>query len=73
MDMETIGSRLKELREKSGLTLDEFANATNLTKGIIWSYELEKKEPSISHLKRVATFFNISMDYLICGVQKKFV
>ncbi|PFA62913.1 hypothetical protein CN378_17895 [Bacillus sp. AFS015802] len=69
--METIGARLKEIREKSDLTLDEFANKINLTKGIIWSYEFGKKEPSINHLKRIAEFFNISLEFLIYGVDKK--
>ncbi|MDX8344502.1 helix-turn-helix transcriptional regulator [Rossellomorea sp. YZS02] len=70
-EMETIGARLKEIREKSDLTLDEFANKINLTKGIIWSYELGKKEPSINHLKRIAEFFNISLEFLIYGVEEK--
>ncbi|MFD1735006.1 helix-turn-helix domain-containing protein [Bacillus salitolerans] len=63
--MNSIGNRIKELREKLGITTEEFAKEIGLTKSIIWSYELDKKEPSISHLIKISKYFNVSLDYLI--------
>jgi len=69
--MKTIGTRIKELRLHSNLTHEELAEEIDFTKGIIWSYELDKKEPSIDHLIRFSNFFNVSLDYLIKGNKEK--
>ncbi|MFL8937244.1 helix-turn-helix domain-containing protein [Rossellomorea oryzaecorticis] len=71
--MPAIGSKLKDLREKNGLTPEKLADEIQLTKSIIWSYELEKKEPSLNHLVRLADFFNVTVDYFINDYEKKMV
>ncbi|SDH98005.1 DNA-binding transcriptional regulator, XRE-family HTH domain [Alteribacillus persepolensis] len=63
--MTAISTSLKELREQHGLTSEELAKDVNFTKSIIWSYELGKKEPSISHLMKLADYFQVSIDYLV--------
>lgn len=65
MVLTTIGIKIKELREKKELTPESLAEDLNFTKSIIWSYELNKKEPSISHLLRLADYFEVSIDYLL--------
>ncbi|MDR7074728.1 helix-turn-helix domain-containing protein [Fictibacillus barbaricus] len=66
----TFGQRLKELREKAGLSAEEFAKKVEFTKSLIWSYENDKKEPGIGHLIRIANFYNISIDYLVYSDKK---
>ncbi|GAB3049193.1 helix-turn-helix domain-containing protein [Virgibacillus ainsalahensis] len=62
--MSSIAPRLKKLREEKGLSPEELADELSFTKSIIWSYELGKKEPVISHVKRIAAYFDVSVDYL---------
>ncbi|WP_088044505.1 helix-turn-helix domain-containing protein [Bacillus sp. EAC] len=61
-----FGQRLKELREKEKLKPEELAEKIHFTKSVIWSYENGKKEPTIGHLIRLAEYFNVSTDYLLC-------
>ncbi len=57
--------RLKELREEKGLTQKDFADALNISRATIAGYESQGKEPNFDRLKEFATFFDISIDYLI--------
>lgn len=61
----SIGPRLKALRIQNGLKVDELAEQLDLTKSVLWSYELNKKEPSISHLIKISRYFNVTIDYLL--------
>ncbi|MFD2043592.1 helix-turn-helix domain-containing protein [Ornithinibacillus salinisoli] len=67
--MNGFGNRLKALREKRALTPDQMAEQIGFTKSVIWSYEMEKKEPSVRHILRLANFFDVSIDYLLKGVE----
>ncbi|WP_234982709.1 helix-turn-helix domain-containing protein [Ornithinibacillus halophilus] len=66
-----LGDRLRKLRLERGLEPEKMAQQLQFTKSVIWSYELEKKEPSVSHIKRLADFFDVSTDYLVNGIEEK--
>lgn len=57
--------RLKELREEKGFTQKEFASILNINRATIAGYESQGKEPSFDRLKEFASFFNVSIDYLV--------
>lgn len=57
--------RLKELREVKGISQKELANYLNLTQVQISKYELGKNEPDLSTTKKIATYFNVTIDYLL--------
>ena len=57
--------RLKELRLDKGLRLKDVADAVNLSIRAISNYEQGIREPSLSILKDLCRFFNVSADYLI--------
>jgi len=57
-------NRLKELRKKSGLTLDEISKKTGINRGTFSNYENEKTEPSIKTWSELADFFNVSVPYI---------
>ena len=62
--------RLKELREKQGLTLDDIQLKTGIKRATFSRYENEKSEPNIATLIKLADYFDVSVDYLI-GHEKK--
>ncbi|PNY21715.1 HTH-type transcriptional regulator ImmR [Streptococcus parauberis] len=61
----TFAERLRELRQLNNITQIEMANKLGLNRVTYTNYEREKSEPSISTLKKIATIFNVSIDYLI--------
>ena len=63
--MENFGERLKELRLEKGLTQKQVANEIGNTQSAIVYWESNKQEPTISTLKKLCRFFNVSADYLI--------
>lgn len=60
-----IGNKLKELREKKGINQKDLAKYLNLTQVQISKYELEKNEPDLNTTKKIAKFFNVTIDYLL--------
>lgn len=64
--MQVLGERLKELREDIGLNQEAFANKFNIGRSTYASWEIGRAEPGIEILKKIANFYNTSLDYL-CG------
>ena len=56
---------MKELRLSKNLTLKQVADAIGLTRNAISNYEANIREPSLSVLKSLCDFFDVSADYLI--------
>jgi len=63
---------LKELRKEKGLTQQAIANELSITQKTYCNYENGEREPSIEMLKRIADFFNVSIDYLLGHETKRF-
>ena len=62
----TNAERLKDLREERGLTLDQLAKETGLSKSALGSYELnENVEISPHSALTLAKFYGVSTDYLL--------
>lgn len=59
-----FGDTLKELRLKSGLTQEDVAKGTGLSKSSISMYELGNRKPSFEVLEAIADFFNVDMNTL---------
>ena len=57
--------RLRELRNKSGLTQNEIANKLGVSGQTILNWENGIYEPKINQLIQLADLFNVSVDYLI--------
>lgn len=60
-----FGKKLKSLREKEGLTQEQFAKKFNLLKSSISMYENDVRLPNVELIKEFAVFFNVSIDYLL--------
>lgn len=57
---------LKELRKQRKITQNELADYLHLARSTYQSYEYGAAEPDIGTLKKIADFFDVSLDYL-CG------
>lgn len=64
----TVGSRIKNLRKKAGLTQEELAFELNLeSKSTISGYENDKREASHDILVELASKLNTTVDYILSG------
>jgi len=61
---ETIGTHIRELREKNKLTQPELAEKINIKRPSITAYESGNQLPPVDTLIKIADFFNVSLDFL---------
>jgi transcriptional regulator with XRE-family HTH domain len=61
---ETIGSNLKYLRKRIGITQKEIADKIGIAQQTYAGYENGKHEPSIELMIRLADVYEVSMDYI---------
>jgi len=62
-----FGKRLREARERKGLTQLELAKLANLGESTISFYELGRREPNYDILIRLAEILEVSPNYLLTG------
>ncbi|HOQ37856.1 MAG TPA: helix-turn-helix transcriptional regulator [Acetivibrio sp.] len=61
----SFAAMLKQLREEKKLSQKDIANFLGITRQAVASYELAKREPDYDVLKKLADYFNVSIDYLL--------
>lgn len=58
-----IGAKIKTLRKGRKLTQQELADKMGITRATVSNYEVGRRSPHISELKRFADFFGVGIDY----------
>ena len=61
----TLGKRIRMLRNACGLTQDELASDLFVSRTGISNYETNKRTPDVEMLKKLCERFNVSMNYLL--------
>ncbi|MCF8002520.1 MAG: helix-turn-helix domain-containing protein [Halanaerobiales bacterium] len=69
--MATFPERLKKIRKANDLTIKELADEIGTTKSTISRYENNKREPKTYLLKKLANYFDVSVDYLLGNTDEK--
>lgn len=67
--IEEFKDRLKKLRNKKGLTSEELANTLDIPHSSIRRMESQNDIPRRDRLVAIANFFNVTVDYLLTGVE----
>ncbi|MCD8090219.1 MAG: helix-turn-helix domain-containing protein [Clostridiales bacterium] len=62
--MNGFGRKIKRLRAEKNLSIGEAALKLELNKGSLSRYENGSVEPSLSMAKKLADFYNVSLDWL---------
>lgn len=63
--MGRISDNLKYLRKKKGLTQQQFADVMEIKRSLVGAYEEDRAEPKYDLLKKIAEYFEISIDDFI--------
>lgn len=67
----TFGSRLSTLRKEKNMTQSDLAGFLGISRGTIGMYEIDKNDPDTATLLKLAEYFNVSVDYLLCKSDKR--
>ena len=59
-------NRLKELRDDKGLTQSQLGNIIGAKKSAISLWESGKRQPDNETLSKLADFYNVSVDHILC-------
>ena len=62
--MSNISSNLKFLRKKKGLTQQQFADLMEIKRASVGAYEEDRAEPKYELLKKIAEYYELTMDEL---------
>src|SRR5690606_19744949 len=62
--MSNIASNLKFLRKKNGLTQRQFADLMGIKRASVGAYEENRADPKYDLLKKIAEYYDLSMDEL---------
>lgn len=65
--MATTGDRIREVRQKRGLTQDQLASKAGLSKGFLSDVENNKTDIGSTALLKIADVLGASVDYLLRG------
>ncbi len=58
---QTVGKRIRELRNKLGVSQEEFADMVDLDRTYITSVECGKRNISIVNIEKIAKALNVSL------------
>ncbi|MBR9648692.1 helix-turn-helix domain-containing protein [Clostridium tyrobutyricum] len=67
----TLGNRIKSLREEKSISQLELAKILNIGNTTLSQYESDKRIPSDIVKKKIADYFNVSIDYLLGRTDSK--
>ena len=62
---------LREIRKKKGYSQLKVAMDLNISREALSYYETSKRDPDIEMLRKLSSYFNVSIDYLITGSEFK--
>ena len=63
-------NRLKELRKSRGYTQVSLQMQTGIEQALLSKFENEERTPPTETLVRLAEFYNVSIDYILCRTNK---
>ncbi|MEX2460172.1 MAG: helix-turn-helix transcriptional regulator [Paenibacillaceae bacterium] len=63
------GNRIAQLRDARKLTQEELAQRLGINRAALSHYENNRREPDYETLQRIASYFQVSVDFLMGGLQ----
>ena len=64
-----LGDRIAQLRISRNLSQKAFANEIGFSDGAVAMWEINKRQPNLETLVKIAQYFHVSTDYLL-GIEK---
>ncbi|WP_202081390.1 helix-turn-helix domain-containing protein [Caldalkalibacillus salinus] len=64
-----FGKRLASLRKQQNLSQYQLANELEFSRGQVANYEQGKRQPDFATLIKLADYFDVSTDFLLCRTE----
>ncbi len=71
--MSTIGSRIRTLRRRTGLTQEAFAPTINISRGYLAKLEADIREPSKKLIRFIAEKYGVTIEWLLTGQGQEYI
>ena len=71
MNQEKIGKFIQELRKEKGYTQIALQMKTGIEQALLSKFENEERVPPTETLIKLADFYGVSIDYILCRTEKK--
>lgn len=68
---DVMKNRLKELRKSRGYTQISLQMQTGIEQALLSKFENGERIPPTETLMRLADFYNVSVDYILCRTDKQ--
>lgn len=69
--MNVVSDSIKKLRKEKNMTQDELAEQLCVTRQAVSNWEMGKTQPDVETLTKLAEIFNVSVERIIYGKEKK--
>lgn len=66
-----FGKRIRKLRLEQNLKQKDLATKLGISTSSVGMYEREERQPDAEILKKIADFFNVSIDYVLGNSDKR--
>lgn len=66
-----VKNNLKKLRKEKGYTQIALQMKTGIEQALLSKFENEERVPPTETLVKLADFYNVSIDYILCRTEKK--
>ena len=70
--MDTIGTKIKYIRQERRLTQDKLGKELGFSKQIVSNYENDLSKPSYDFLSKLNQIYNVNLNWLIADVGEPF-
>ncbi len=71
MDTAQTATNIKDLCKQKGVSISALLSECNIRKSLIYDMEKRNCVPSAEILKKIANYFDVSVDYLLGKTEKK--
>ncbi|UXH44432.1 helix-turn-helix domain-containing protein [Rossellomorea vietnamensis] len=68
--MSSLGSNIKQLRERENISQKDFAQKLGVSNVVLSRYEKDERKPDYDMLKKIADYFEVSIDFLLGREEK---
>ena len=58
-------NKIAELRKKANITQERFSQIIGVARSTLAMYEIDKSEPDLNTLQKIADYFGVTIDYLL--------
>ena len=65
LESTVFSANLRKLRMSRGMTQGELAKRFNISRSCIANYESEKRQPDHEMIRKIADYFDVSIDFLL--------